>query len=258
MEPPKALLSEFRPSGPWAVGWEGRWEGPLSGHLSSPLSPGVQFFSQRLPGTPRPGSHVRAPWLRHHEAASPQGCVTTRSKEVEQGDTEGRVAWYLPFPRGADPRRQEIHKSSWSLALASLFRPHGWACGVGAGTWGRGAVSLDKWYSAFLKKWPQIPFCCMMTLRMSSVQTKSESGQQDKGQGRECWLQEKPDLCCFETGMDYAWPPLVSGRTVAMTTALGKEVKRWELGLLRLGVGERNISGPVLLLFIKRKWGSRR
>lgn len=71
-----------------------------------------------------------------------------RSKEVERRDAEGRVAWYLPFPSGADPRPQEIHKSR-SLALASLFRSHGWACGVGAGTWGMGA-SLDKWCSGFL------------------------------------------------------------------------------------------------------------
>lgn len=35
---------------PWAVGGEG----PLSGHLPSPVSPGVLFFSQRLPKIPRP------------------------------------------------------------------------------------------------------------------------------------------------------------------------------------------------------------
>lgn len=97
-----------------------------------------------------------------------------------------------------------------------------------------------------------------MTLRRFSVQTKSESGQQKTRAAGENAGHRKSLIFAALKQWIYAWPPLVSRRTVAMVTALGKEVKRWELDLLRLGVGERNISGPVLLLFIKRKWESRR
>lgn len=78
--------------------------------------------------TEAPQNPHLGPWLRHHEV-----------RGSGAGGSRGKGCVVSALSHGADPRCQEMHKSSWSPALVSLQVP--WPGVQGGGRdWGEGCL----------------------------------------------------------------------------------------------------------------------